>query len=77
MALCHRMASDTSTGKVDVVPCGWYMLESLRSLALVIVEMRRPSGACSSAKSKEVGWEVISNAPVGTVSRVGIIGWVV
>ena len=69
------MAFDTSSGKVDVVPCGWYMFESLRSLALVIMEMRRPSGAWSSAESnKEVGWEMISDAPVGTVSRSGVLG---
>jgi hypothetical protein len=74
MALCRRMASDTASGKVDVVPCGWYMFESLRSLALVIMEMRRPSGAWSSTESEEVGWEVISNAPVDTVSRSGLIG---
>ena len=68
------MTSDNASGKVELVSCGWYMLESLRSLALVIMEMRRPSGAWSSTESKEVGWEVISNAPVGTVSRSGLIG---
>ncbi len=68
------MTSDNASGKVELVSCGWYMLESLRSLALVIMELRWPSGAWSSTESKEVGWEVISNAPVGTVSRSGLIG---
>ncbi len=68
------MTSDNASGKVDLVSCEWYVFESLRSLALVIVEMRRPSGAWSSTESTEVGWEVISNAPVGTVSMSGLIG---
>ena len=55
MALCRRITSDTASGKVYVVPYGWYILESLCSLALVIMEMRRPSGAWSSTESKEVG----------------------
>ncbi len=53
--LCRSMASDSAFGKVEVVSCGWYMFESLRSLSLGIVEMRRPSGECSSTKSDEVG----------------------
>ena len=32
------------------------MLESLRSLGLEIVEMRRPSGPCNSTVSAEVFW---------------------
>ncbi len=54
-----------------------YMFVSLFSLALVMGEMSRPSGACSSTESCEVGWLVISNAPVGTASKSGLIGWVV
>ena len=77
MTLCRRMTSDSASGKVDLVYCGWYMFESLHSLAIVIVEMRRPSGAWSSTEPKEVGWKVISNVPVGTVSRSGLIGCVV
>ena len=49
----------------------------LCSLDFRIGEMRRPSGAWSRTESKEVGWEVISNDPVGTASRSGLIGWVV
>jgi len=71
------MTSDSASGKVFLVSCGWHMFDSLHSLTLVIVEMRRPSGALSSIESKEVGWEVNSNAPVGTVSRSGLIGCVV
>ena len=74
VALCRRMTSDNASGKVDLFSCGWYMFESLRSLALVKMKMRRPYGAWSSSESKEMGWEVISNAPVGTVSRSGLIG---
>ena len=75
--LCRRMASASASAKVLVVSCGWYMLESLRSLGLEIVEMRRPSGQCRSTVSAEVGWAVSSNAPVGTSSRSGLIGCVV
>jgi len=71
------MTSDNAFGKVDFVSCGWYMFESLRSLVLETVEMRRPYGAWSSTESDEVGWVVISNAPVGTASKSGFIGWVV
>ncbi len=56
--------------------CGRYMFVSLFSLALVKGEMSRPSGACSNIESCEVGWLVISNAPVGTASKSGLIGWV-
>ena len=71
------MNSDSASGKVELVPFGWYMFESLRNLSLGIVEMRRPSGACSSTKSNRVGWAVISNVPVGMTSKSGLIGWVV
>ena len=47
------------------------------NLTFRIGEMRRPSGALSSTESKEVGWEAISNAPLGTASRSGLIGWVI
>ncbi len=55
MVLCLSMASDSASGKEIVVSCGWYMLESLRNLGLVIVEMSRSSGPCSSTFSVEVG----------------------
>ena len=71
------MTSDNASRKVDLVSCGWYVFEGLRSLALGIVEMRRPSGAWSSTESDEVGWAVISNVPMGTASSSGLIGWVV
>ncbi len=69
--LCRSMTSDSASGKVVVVSCGWYLLESLRNLGLETVEMRRPSGPCSSTKSAKVGWAVISNVLVGTASRRG------
>ena len=47
------------------------------NLTFRIGEMRRPSGALSSTESKEVGREAITNVPVGTASRLGLIGWVV
>ena len=75
--LCRSMTSDRASGKVVVVSCGWYMFESLRNLGLVIVEMSRPSGPCSSTISVEVGWAVISNVPVGMASRSGLMGCVV
>ena len=71
------MTSEIASGKVMVVSCGWYMLESLRSLGLEIVEMRRPSGPCSSTVYVDVGWAVSSNIPVGTTSRSGLMGCVV
>ena len=71
------MMSESASGKVLGVSCGWYKLESLRSLGLEIVEMRRPSGPCNSTMSADVGWAVSSNAPVGTTSRSGLMGCVV
>ena len=71
------MTFDIACGKVELVSCGWYMFESLRYLGLGIVEMRRPSGTCSSTMSDKVGWAVISNVSVVTASRSGLIGWVV
>ena len=75
--LWRSITSDSAYGKEMVVSCGWYMLESLRSLGLEIVEMRRPSGPCNSTVSADVGWAVSSNAPVGTASRSGLMGCVV
>ena len=57
--------------------CGCYIFVSLCNLALMIGEMKRPSRAWGITVSNEVGWEVISNAPVGTASRSELIGWVV
>ncbi len=71
------MTSESAYGKVLVVSCGWYMLESLRSIGLEIVEMRRPSGPCNSTVSADVGLAVSSNTPVGTASRYGLMGCVV
>ena len=71
------MASANAFGKVVVDSCGWNIFVSLCNLAFGIGEMRRPFGAWSSTESKEVGWEMITNAPVGTASRSGLIGWVV
>ena len=53
------MAPANDSGRVVVVPCGRYMFVSLCSLAFMIGEMRRPSGAWSSTESKEAGWELI------------------
>ena len=75
--LCLSMPSDSASGKVIAVSCGWYMFESLRSLGLEIVEMSRPSGPCSSTNSVKVGWAVISNVPVGMALRSGLMGCVV
>jgi len=66
------MTYANASGKVVLDSCGWYIFVSSCSLALRIGEMRRPSGAWSSTESKEVGWEVISNAPVGSASRSGL-----
>ena len=71
------MTSANASGKVAVDSCGCNMFVSLCNLDFRIGEMRRPSGTWSSTESKEVGWEVISNAPVGMTSRSGLIGWVV
>ena len=75
--VCRSMTSDSASGKVELVSCGWYMYENLRNLSLGIVEMRRPSGAYSSTKSDKLGWAVSSNVPVSTASKSGLIGWVV
>jgi hypothetical protein len=75
--LGRSMTSANASGKVVVDSCGGYMFMSLCSLAFRIGEMRLPSGTWNSTESKEVGWEVISNAPVGTASRSELIGWVV
>jgi len=75
VALCRSMTSANASGKVVAVSCGLYMFESLCNLAFRMGEMRRPSRACSSTESWEVGLEVISNAPMGTASRSGLIGW--
>ncbi len=68
------MTPANSFGMVVVVSCEWYMFVSLCNLAFGIGEMRRPSGAWSSTVSREMGWEVISKAPVGTASRSVLIG---
>ncbi len=77
VALCLSMTTANAFGKVVVVSCGWNMLVSLCNLAFRMGEMSFPFGACISTESKDVGWEVILNAPVGTASRSGLIGWVV
>ncbi len=77
VALWRSMTSANASGKVVLDSCGWYMFVNLCSLALKIGEMRCPSGTWSSTESKEVGWAVISNAPMGTPSRLGLIGLVV
>ena len=63
--------------RVVVDSCERYTIVSLCSLAFRIGKMRSPSGAWSRTESKDVGWEVITNDPVGTASRSGLIGWVV
>ncbi len=73
-ALCLRIVFAIASGSVCVDSCGRYIFESLVSLAFDIEEIRRPSGACISTKSREVGWEVISKAPVGITSRSGLMG---
>ncbi len=77
VALCLSITSANASGKIVVVSCGWNMLVSFCSLAFRMGEMSFPSGACSSTESEEMEWEVISNAPRGTASRSGLIGWVV
>ena len=64
VALCLSIAPAIASGSVVVDYCGRYIIASLFSLAFRIGEMRRPSGACNSSESKEVGWEVITNDPV-------------
>ena len=66
-----------ASGKVVVVSWEWYMFMSFCNMVLEMGETRRPFGAWSSTVSREMGWEVISNALVGTASRSGLIGWVV
>ena len=66
VALCRSMSSANASWKGVLDSYGWYILVSLCNLAFRIREMRRPSGAWSSTESTEAGWEVISNAPVGT-----------
>ncbi len=75
--LWRSMTSESASRKVMVVSCGWYMLKSLRSLGLEIVEMRRSSGPCSSTVFADAGWAVSSNVPMGTTSRSGLMGCVV
>ena len=77
VASCRNMAPATVYGSAVVDSYGRYIIMSLWSLAFRIGEIRRPSKAWSSNESKEVGWEVILNDPVGTASRSGFIGWVV
>jgi len=77
LALCRSIAPATASGSVVVDSCGRYIIVSLFSLDFRIGETRRASEACSSPESKEVGWEVIRNDPVGTASRSGLIAWVV
>ena len=74
MALCRRIAPAIAFGSVFVDSCGRYIIVSLFSLDFRIGEMRRPYGAWSSTESKKVGREVITNDPVGTASRSGLIG---
>jgi len=71
------MARGNAYGRVVGGSCGRYIFVSLCNLAFGIGEMRRPFGAWSSTESKEVEWEVITNDPVGTASRSGLIRWVV
>ena len=77
VALCRSIATAIASGSVVVDFGGRYIFVSLCSLAFKIGEMRRPSGAWSITESKEVVWEAITNDPVGTASRSGMIGWVV
>ncbi len=74
-ALCLSMALAIASGSVCADVCGRYIFASLVSLAFDIGEIRRPSGACIRTKSKEVGREVTSKAPVGIASRSGLMGW--
>jgi len=74
-ALCRSIAPAIASASVVVDSCGRYIIASLCSLAFRIGEVRRPFGAWSSTESKEVGWEVITNDPVGAASRSGLIGW--
>ena len=77
MPYLRSMAPANVSGRVGVVSCGHNIFVSLCSLAFRIGDMRLPYGAWSSTESKEVGWEEISNDPVGIALRSGLIGWVV
>ena len=41
--------------------CGRYIIVSLLSLDFSFGDMRRPSGALSSTKSRDVGWKMNKN----------------
>ncbi len=73
-ALCLSRVLAIASGSVCVDSCGRCIFASLVSLAFDIEEIRRPSGACISTKSMEVGWEVTSKAPVEIASRSGLMG---
>ena len=77
VALCRSIAPAIASEGVVMYSCGRYIIVSLGSLAFMIGAMRRPFGAWSCTESKEVGWEVITNDPVGTKSSSGLMGWVV
>jgi hypothetical protein len=77
VALCLSVASAIASGSVVVNSCGQYILVSFCSLDFRIGEMMHPSGAWISTELGEVGWEFITNNPVGSASRSGLIGWVV
>ena len=68
------MAPAIASGSVVADSCGRYILGSFCSIAFRIGEMRRPSSAWSKTESKEVGWEVVTNDPVGAASISGLIG---
>ena len=55
VVLCRSMTLANASGKVVVVSWEWYMFMSFCNMALEMGEMRRPSGAWSSTKSKDVG----------------------
>jgi hypothetical protein len=59
-----------ASGSVVVDKEGRYTVLSLWSLDLAIGEMRRPSGACRSIDSGDVGWWVISKDRVDRVGGV-------
>ena len=77
VALCRSITPAIASRSVVVDSCGRYIIMSLFCLDFRIGEMSRPSGIWSSTESKVVGWDVITNNSVGTVSRSGLIGWVV
>ena len=53
---------------------GRYIVVSLCSLVFDMAEMRRPSGACMSTESRDVGCAEISNVHAGAASRSGLMG---